>query len=188
MKEYDEIPPIDNLKLIRGPFKGDVVVPSDAANNPKNTVSITNNPILDNPGNEDIRTSVVNDIFDQIKNFSFGPIRMVIPGIPNVSIGDKFKYLNQTEAEKICFITHHNLKYNGGLESTIEASMEINGEENSGFIGNFDRAELNTEILVDKQRGIIESLVQKITSQGEEISRIKARNKFHHNVSDSSRI
>jgi hypothetical protein len=51
--------------------------------------------------------------------------------------------------------------------------MKINEADTPEFIGNYSRAELNTEIIIDKQRGIIDGLVKKISAQTEEISSIR---------------
>lgn len=154
---------INTLVLGMANVEGENVVVQDQEmieqDGTENKIVINDNPFA---YTQTLRTQLIAPIFEQIKGFSYKAYELKYQGLPYLECGDvvKIKTLDNDEIESYCF--RFSFKSPNGLDSTIQAPSLTDAEVLYENVESVDTRLKRTEIVVDKEKQQIQSIVAQI--------------------------
>lgn len=181
--EKESSEPINCIVLGRGNVEDNVSYPQTVAI--PHEFRIDNNYILDPQtvnGENDLRYTTIVPIYNQIKDFSYLIYNMRTQKVDNklsIELGDKVKYFDIWGNELLSYVMTKKITYLGGdinddnnYEISLSAS-EINETSTElRYSSSVQNDILKVERKADKNSGIIEDMVEEISTQNTKISKI----------------
>ena len=167
LREYSEADikrlthPLNLVSLTNSQIEGENITLRDEtsiAQNGENALIINDNPFA---YNQDKRTQLITPLFNAVKGFEYKSYSFKFQMLPWIETLDKVQFFRFT------------YKSPNGVESTIEAPSETRATIAYQNIPDALEIAKRTEILVDKQNQIIESVVSNVTSQNNKISQVQ---------------
>ena len=179
LREYSEADikrlthPLNLVSLTNSQIEGENITLRDEtsiAQNGENALIINDNPFA---YNQDKRTQLITPLFNAVKGFEYKSYSFKFQMLPWIETLDKVQFLDKNGNIYNSYVFRFNYKSPNGVESTIEAPSETRATIAYQNIPDALEIAKRTEILVDKQNQIIESVVSNVTSQNNKISQVQ---------------
>lgn len=179
LKEYAEADikrlthPLNLVSLTNSQIEGENITLRDEtsiAQNGENALIINDNPFA---YNQDKRTQLITPLFNAVKGFEYKSYSFKFQMLPWIETLDKIQFLDKEGNTYNSYVFRFTYKSPNGVESTIESPSETRATIAYQNIPDALEIAKRTEILVDKQNQIIESVVSNVTSQNNKISQIQ---------------
>ncbi len=114
---------------------------------------IDNNLIVDSD-----RAAWIGDIADALADISYHPFKANTGGLGYFQPADKLRLKDTTGAAYEVFVFRSEISMTGGMREVISAEMPEQTQTDHDYAGVIGQAIKNTQIIVDKQEGVIQSL------------------------------
>lgn len=136
------------------------------------TIKIDDNPFI---YTEDKRESVINDLYDRLHNFTYIPVKFNLKALMYSDCGDAVQVRNMEDTEWIdTIILNQNINIPITRQSSIETKALTNTQQKLQYISKTKQEKTRTEIIVDKQNQLIQSIVEVTTSLDNNIDILNA--------------
>lgn len=159
LKKFKAFPPygpINSVVLSRMPQEDNIALTTDDVDQIAEgltEVKIVNNELLDKRREDTIQT-----IYDAVSGTTFYPFDVTTIGLGWYQVGDRITILNSgTEYSSVVY--NYVLELDGALKERLYTNEQTKTTTNYQRAGDITKHIRNTEIVVDKQQGFIESLV-----------------------------
>lgn len=148
--------PINSVVLARTPAEDNIAVTDNASveENGLTEIKLANNEILD-----DDRETLAQPILDEIDGFYFYPFEATTEGHGWYETGDRVTITDGTNTWEV-IITAITLSVGPGVKEIIKGIAPTETKTNYALAGGITKTVFNTEIKVDKQGQMIESVVE----------------------------
>ena len=134
------------------------------------TIRIDDNPIV---YTEELREEVIGPLFERLNGFTYIPVKFKMKALFYTDCGDSIRVRNIENNEFVdTIVLNQKIRIPQTRQSTIESKALTNTEQKNKYISKTKQAQSRTEIIVDKNNKIIESVVELTTEQNEKINRI----------------
>jgi len=167
--------PVNVVSIGMSNVEGENVTKIDAesiAEYGETTIKIDDNPFL---YTEDKRESVINDLYDRLHNFTYIPVKFNLKALMYTDCGDAIQVRNMENTDWIStMILNQNINVPRTRQSVIETKALTNTERTNKYISQSKQQGTRTEILVDKQNQLINSLIETTTALDENTSMLSA--------------
>ena len=121
-------------------------------------ITITDNPFL---YTQEKRQSVITNLFNKLKGFRYIDFNMDIRTVkPYIDAGDKIEIKTPNEDVYVTYVFSHEITFNGGLKSNMNATAPTNTETKYAFTPTSEKKRIRTEYIVDKSIGEIRQEVE----------------------------
>lgn len=121
-------------------------------------IAIVDNPFLYTQGK---RQSVITNLFNKLKGFRYIDFNMDVRTVkPYIDAGDKIEIKTPNEDVYITYVFSHEITFNGGLKSNMNATAPTNIETKYAFTPTSEKKRIRTEYIVDKSIGEIRQEVE----------------------------
>lgn len=179
LREYSEADikrlthPLNLVSLANSQIEGENITRRDDKSierDGENSLIIYDNPFA---YNKDKRTQLITPLFNAVKGFEYKSYSFKFQMLPWIETLDKVQFLDKNGNIYNSYVFRFNYKSPNGVESTIEAPSETRATIAYQNIPDALEIAKRTEILVDKQNQIIESVVSNVTSQNNKISQVQ---------------
>lgn len=121
------------------------------------TIKIEDNPFV---YTEDLRESVKMDLYNQLHNLTYVPVKFNLKALMYTDNGDAIQVRNMEDTEWInTIILNQNINIPRTRQSSIETKALTNTQQKMQYVSKTKQEKSRTEIIVDKQNKLIESLV-----------------------------
>lgn len=157
--------PINSLVLSRYPQEDNIVEKDDAsiALSGLTEIKFYNNLIVDPD-----RETYITPIFTTLNGLAYYPIEAKTEGLLYFQVGDRIKVVDTNANEFETVLTEISISVGAGIQETFKSSIPSKGSTNYSTAGIIGQTIKNTEIIVDKQEGLITSINADIgTVQGD---------------------
>ena len=195
LKEYAEADikrlthPLNLVSLANSQIEGENITMRDdqsIAQDGENSLIINDNPFA---YNQDKRTQLITPLFNAVKGFEYKSYSFKFQMLPWIETLDKVQFFDKEGNTYNSYVFRFTYKSPNGVESTIESPSETRATIAYQNIPDALEIAKRTEILVDKQNQIIESVVSNVTSQNNKISQIQQTvNELNSKISDIADI
>lgn len=181
--------PMNLVSLGMADVEGENVVLRDEASittNGENSLIINDNPFAYTQAK---REQLITALFDAVRGFEYKAYSFKCQGLPYLETMDKVQFLDKEGNTYDSYVFRFNYKSPNGLESTIEAPSIIRATV--AYQNVLDALEISkrTEILVNKQEQIIQSVVSQTDDQNQKISEVtQTVNELNSKISDIADI
>lgn len=165
--------PINVVSLTESEFEGENVTMRDEesiARDGENSIIINDNPFA---YNQDKRTQLITGLFNAIKGFEYKSYALKFQMLPWIESLDKIQLKDSRGNPYNSFVFRFEYHSPDGLKSTIEAPSLIRATINYQNIPDALEVAKRTEVIVDKQNQVIESVVSNVDAQNTKISRVE---------------
>lgn len=123
------------------------------------TIIIDDNPFI---YTEDLRELVINDLYNQLHNFTYIPVKFNLKALMFTDCGDQVQVRNMEDTGWInTIILNQNINIPRTRSSSIESLALTNTERKNQYISQSKQQGTKTEIAVDKQEHKINLLAEK---------------------------
>lgn len=167
--------PVNVVSIGMSNVEGENVTKIDAesiAEYGETTIKIDDNPFL---YTEDKRESVINDLYDRLHNFTYIPVKFNLKALMYTDCGDAIQVRNMENTDWIStMILNQNINVPRTRQSVIETKALTNTDRTNKYISKSKQEKTRTELMVDKQNQLIQSLVAITTSLDENTSILSA--------------
>lgn len=119
---------------------------------------IENNQILDGD-----RETYIGDIYTALEGIEYYPFESKTIGLGFLEVGDYLEVTDLDDSDKNVFLTSVEIEIGSGIIETIKSEMPVQSPTNYQYAGIIGQTIKNTEIIVNKQEGEIELLVDDTT-------------------------
>ena len=134
------------------------------------TIRIDDNEFL---YTEELREKAIQPLFERLRGFTYIPVKFKHKALLYTDCGDSLQVRNMADGELVdTIILNQYVQIPRTRQSSIESPALTNAEQKYKYISNSKQAQTETEIRVNKQDQIIESVVSQTTEQNEKINRI----------------
>lgn len=121
-------------------------------------ITITDNPFL---YTQEKRQSVITNLFNKLKGFRYIDFNMDVRTVkPYIDAGDKIEIKTPNEDVYVTYVFSHEITFNGGLKSNMNATAPTNTETKYAFTPTSEKKRIRTEYIVDKSIGEIRQEVE----------------------------
>lgn len=121
-------------------------------------ISIVDNPFL---YTQEKRQSVITNLFNKLKGFRYIDFNMDVRTVkPYMDAGDKIEIKTPNEDVYVTYVFSHEITFNGGLKSNMNATAPTNIETKYAFTPTSEKKRIRTEYIVDKSIGEIRQEVE----------------------------
>lgn len=179
LKEYAEAEikrlthPLNLVSLANSQIEGENITMRDnqsIEHDGENSLIIYDNPFA---YNQDKRTQLITPLFNAVKGFEYKSYSLKFQMLPWIETLDKIQFLDKEGNTYNSYVFRFTYKSPNGVESTIEAPSETRATIAYQNIPDALEIAKRTEIIVDKQNQVIESVVSEVTEQNNKISRVQ---------------
>lgn len=163
---------INTLVLGMSNIEGENVTVYDAqmvADDGENKIVINDNPFA---YTQELRTQLINPIFNSIKGFSYTAYELEYQGLPFLECGDSVRIETRSGIIIDSYVFRYSFKSPNGLESTLQAPSLTDAEVKYENVENLDTRLKRTEIVVDKQAQTITAISSEVSEQEDKISQL----------------
>ena len=170
VETVDKYGPINSLVLAREP-QNDNVYSQDEESIKKNglcELKIVNNPILDVD-----RYVSKNDYFNFVKGFEYIPFTLDTQGFPHLDSLDVINIKKRDGTEFKALVMDHVVTYKGGLTSKFSTPALTKTQIDYAAANDVASKIMNVEFIVDKQNGVIQGIVDEVSSLGNKQSQFE---------------
>lgn len=157
LKLEDQYGEINSVVLSRDPVEGEDVLLKDDASIEANGLTefkISNNEIVDKN-----REGAIEPIYNALKGTKYYPFEATTEGLGWYEIGDAFDIISDTGDVFPTVLFNINITVDGSLKETLKTVAETKTQTQYQYATTISKRIKNTEILVNKQDGKIQSLV-----------------------------
>lgn len=164
---------INSVVLSRAPQEDNIFLKDDdsIAEYGLTEFRIENNEFLDKK-----RENAIIPIFNKLKGVGYYPFETNTEGLGWYEIGDNFTIIVVTkggaEIELKTSLFNFTITVDGSLKETLKATAETQTQTQYQYAKSISKRVKNTEIIVNKQDGIIESIVSDVDGVKEDYTRI----------------
>lgn len=131
------------------------------------TIIIDDNPFI---YTEDLRELVINDLYNQLHNFTYIPVKFNLKALMFTDCGDKVQVRNMEDTVWInTIILNQNINIPRTRSSSIESPALTSTARKNQYISQSKQKGTKTEIAVDKQNKKIQQVVAEQTEQGKKL-------------------
>jgi len=136
------------------------------------TIRIDDNPFL---YTEELREQVINDLYEQLHNFSYIPVKFNLKSPMYLDCGDVIKVRNMEDTGWIdTIVLNQIINIPRTRTSSIETLALTNTQQKHQYISKSKQRETKAEIVVDKQTLSITQLIQETTDQGTKLNQVQS--------------
>jgi len=155
----DKYGKVNSLVLSRQPQEDNVVLQNEAsvAADGLTEIKIENNEIIDKR-----REEVAEDIFPYFDGTEYYPFIAKTVGFGYYEIGDRLNIIDAEGTTRNVRVMGMKLTIDGGITETLYSSEPSKTSTNYSTAGGLNNRIKNTEIVVDKQQQLIQSVVEQI--------------------------
>jgi hypothetical protein len=121
---------------------------------------ISNNEIVDKD-----RENAIEPIFNAFKGISYYPFELTTEGLGWYEIGDSFNIVNDLGDVFNTSLFNFTITVAGSLKETLKAVAETKTQSQYQYASSISKRIKNTEIIVNKQEGTIQSLVKDVQEE-----------------------
>ncbi len=152
--------PVNSVVLARTPAEDNIVVTDDESieESGLTEIKLANNEILD-----DDRQTLAQPILDAVDDFYFYPFEITTEGHGYYEIGDRLAITDGTNTWEI-IVTSISLTLGNGMKEILKGVAPVETQTNYALAGSITKTIYSTEIKVDKQGQMIESIVEEQTT------------------------
>jgi hypothetical protein len=157
----EEWGPLNSLVLAREPQEDNIVEQDETSitNNGLWELRIANNRIVD-----DDRETYITDIYNTVEGIDYRAFESKTIGLGYLEIGDVIKVTDKSSNESVVLITDVEVNVTGGITDSIKGRIPSKSTTNYNTAGIIGKRIRRTEIIVDKQEGEIQNLVDNTTA------------------------
>lgn len=166
--------PINVVSLGMSQVKGENVTLRDEesiAEDGENTLTINDNPFA---YTQDKREELITALFNKVKGFGYTAYELKGQCKPYLETGDPIWVLDSNGAITSSFLFRFTYKSPNGLESEMSAPSIIKSTVDYQNVPTDLERIRRTEIIVDKQQGTIDAIIEKQTEDGSKINSLQA--------------
>ena len=195
LKEYSEADikrlthPINLVSLADSQIEGENITMRDESSileNGENSIIIKDNPFA---YTQEKRLQLITPLFNAIKGFEYKSYAFNFQMLPYIETLDKIQFKDKAGNTYNSYVFRFDYKSPNGLDSTIEAPSLTKATINYQNVPSALDLAKRTEILVDKQNQVIESVVSNVNSQNNKISRVEQTvDEINSKISDIAEI
>ena len=164
LKLEDQYGEINSVVLSRDPVEGEDVFLKDdesIAANGLTEFKISNNEIVDKN-----REGAIEPIYNALKGTKYYPFEATTEGLGWYEIGDAFDIVTDAGAVLPTVLFNINITVDGSLKETLKTVAETKTQTQYQYATSISKRIKNTEIIVNKQDGQIQSLVSDMYDDG----------------------
>lgn len=168
LKLEDQYGEINSVVLSRDPVEGEDVFLKDDESISANGLTefkISNNEIVDKN-----REGAIEPIYNALKGTKYYPFEATTEGLGWYEIGDAFDIVDDTGAVLPTVLFNINITVDGSLKETLKTVAETKTQTQYQYATTISKRIKNTEILVNKQDGQIQSLVSDMYDDGGKVN------------------
>ena len=179
LKEYSEADikrlthPINLVSLTNSQIDGENITMRDEQSileNGENSIIINDNPFA---YTQEKIVQLITPLFNAIKGFEYKSYLFDFQMLPYIETLDKIQFKDKNGNTYNSFVFRFDYKSPNGLASTIEAPSLTKATINYQNLPSAIDVAKRTEIVVDKQNQIIESVVSNVSDQNNKIARVE---------------
>lgn len=166
--------PINVVSLGMSQVEGENITLRDEesiAEDGENTLTINDNPFA---YTQDKREELITALFNKVKGFGYTAYELKGQCKPYVETGDPIWVLDSNGAITSSFLFRFTYKSPNGLESEMSAPSIIKSTVDYQNVPSDLERIRRTEIIVDKQQGTIDAIIDKQTEDGSKINSLQA--------------
>ena len=170
LKLEDQYGPINSVVLSRDPVEGEIVFLRDedsVVTNGLTEFKISNNEIVDKN-----REDAITPIYDALHGVKYYPFEATTEGLGWYEIGDSFDIKTDTDDVFNTSLFNFSITVDGGIKETLKTVAENKTQSQYQYASISQRVK-NTEILVNKQDGVIQSIVSDVADVNENYTKIE---------------
>ena len=163
LKLDDKYGEINSVIIGREPIVGEDVFLRDEESIALNGLTefrIENNEIIDKD-----RKNAITPIFTALKGISYYPFETTTEGLGWYEIGDSFNIVNDTGDVYNTTLFNFSVTVDGSVKETLKTVAETKTQTQYQYATNISKRVKNTEIIVNKQDGVITQLVSDINDE-----------------------
>lgn len=160
LKLEDQYGPINSVVLSRDPVEGEIVFLRDEASVETNGLTefkISNNEIVDKK-----REDAITPIYNALHGVKYYPFEATTEGLGWYEIGDSFDIKTDTDDVFSTSLFNFSITVDGGIKETLKTVAETKTQAQYQYATSLAKRVKNTEILVNKQDGTIQSIVSDV--------------------------
>lgn len=149
---------INSVVLARDPIVGEDVFLKDDASIETNGLTefkISNNEIVDKN-----REDAIEPIYDALHGISYYPFETSTEGLGWYEIADSFDIVDDNNNTFNTILFNFAITLDGGIKEMLKASAETKTQAQYQYASKVEKRIKNTEIIVNKQEGVITSLTE----------------------------
>lgn len=160
---------INSIVLARTPQEDNIYLKDDESIglNGLTEFRIENNDIVDKN-----REIAIIDIFNQLNGVSYYPFETSTEGLGWYEIGDKLTIINDNEEEFDVVLFNFCISIDGSIKEILKTSEPSKTRSQYQYASSIDKKVKNTELIVDKQNGKIESVIEQTNEQNQKIAQV----------------
>lgn len=166
--------PINVVSLGMSQVEGENITLRDEesiAEDGENTLTINDNPFA---YTQDKREELITALFNKVKGFGYTAYELKGQCKPYLETGDPIWVLDSNGAITSSFLFRFTYKSPNGLESEMSAPSIIKSTVDYQNVPTDLERIRRTEIIVDKQQGTIDAIIEKQTEDGSKINSLQA--------------
>ena len=161
---------INSVVLARTPVVGEDIFLQDEASVRANGLTefkIENNEIIDKN-----RENAITPIFEFLRGISYYPFEATTEGLGWYEIGDNITIINDLGEEFKTSLFNYSITVDGSIKEMLKTTAENKTQTQYQYATSLSKRIKNTEIMVNKQEGYIQSLVSDVDGVNEKYSKI----------------
>lgn len=168
LKLEDKYGEINSVVLARTPQEDNVYLRDESSiqTNGLTEFKIENNEILDKD-----RENAIIPIFAALKGVSYYPFETTTEGLGWYEIGDRFSIVNDTGAVFNTTLFNFSVTIDGAVKETLKTVAETKTQTQYQYATSIAKRVKNAEIIVNKQDGQIQSLVEDMYEENGVVNR-----------------
>lgn len=165
----DKYGPINSIVIARSPQEDNVVLKNDesVALNGLTEWRVDNVQLI-----YDQRENALQGIYDNLYDLTYYPFEAKTEGHGWHEVGDSINTNIDGETKKV-FITNVSLFIDGSIDENIKGVSQSSKGTNYNRASSVEKRITRTEIIVDKQKGEIESIIQQVEGYDVQISQLE---------------
>ena len=166
--QYGEI---NSVVLSRAQLTGEDVFMRDEDSIKANGLTefkIESNEIIDKD-----RENAIEPIFNQLKGISYYPFEATTEGLGWYEIADNIDIVNDAGEVFKTSLFNYTITVDGSIKETLKTTAETKTQTQYQYASSISKRIKNTEIIVNKQEGIIQSIVSDLEGVDEQFTKIE---------------
>lgn len=129
---------------------------------------IENNEIVDKN-----RDNAIEPIYNSLRGINYYPFETTTEGLGWYEVADCFSIINNTGEKFNVALFNFSITVDGGIKENLKTTANTKTQTQYQYATKFTKRLLNAEIIVDKQKGEIASLVQETTENTNRIAKLE---------------
>lgn len=160
---------INSVILSRTPQEDNIFMKDEESikNNGLTEYKIENNEIIDKD-----RDNAITPIYNALHGISYYPFETTTEGLGWYEIADNFDIINDTGDVFNTSLFNFSITIDGGIKEILKTVADTKTQTQYQYATTISKRIANTELIVDKQNGKIEAIVEETDVQNQKISKV----------------